>query len=135
VSEGDVEVRYLDLDDILDVTRFATALDPVIRDIGLLESAIHRPRSSAFGVDAYPDLAMKAAALLESLVRNHALVDGNKRTAWVSCWLFLRLNGWHLKGPVDAAFDLVIGIAEGRVDLADLADTAAALEGWSTPEP
>ena len=129
MSEPEVGVRYLDLDDLIDVVVFATDGAPAIRDIGLLESAIYRPMSSAFGADAYPTLHLKAAALLESLARNHALVDGNKRSAWLACWLFLRLNGQRLDVAPDAAFDLIIGVAEGQIELSEAAD---ALAGWST---
>jgi death on curing protein len=133
VSDEEVEVRYLDLDDLYDIIRFATDLEPAVRDLGLLDSALHRPMASAFGQDAYSTLAAKAAALLESLLRNHALIDGNKRTAWVACQFFLRLNRTRLAiddagdGP---AYDLIIGIAEGRLELDEI---AAALGSWSRP--
>jgi death-on-curing protein len=101
---------------------------PVLRDRGLLDSAAARPRSSAFGVDAYPDLHTKAAALLESLVRNHALVDGNKRLGWLATAVFHRRNGYLLRAPDDLAYDLVIGVAEVRLDLVTVADK---LKGWT----
>jgi death-on-curing protein len=116
--------------ELLGIVRVATGLDPVVRDLGLLESALHRPQTTVFGEDAYPSLFAKASALLESLVRNHALVDGNKRTAWVACATFLEANGRPVDAPDDEAFDLVIGIAEGRVELEQIAD---ALERWSEP--
>ena len=65
-----------------------------VRDVGLLESAAARPRTSLWGGDAYPTLGSKAAALLDSLVNNHALVDGNKRLGWLATVVFLDLNGW-----------------------------------------
>ena len=92
-----------------------------IRDVGLLDSAAARPRSTAFGQDAYPTVALKAAALLESVVRNHALVDGNKRLGWLAALVFLDLNGHAVDVSDDAAFDLVIEIASGRPDLHDIA--------------
>jgi death-on-curing protein len=64
---------YLDLEDLLEIAREAVGRDVVVRDYGLLESALARPRASVFGQDAYPDLHLKAAALLHSLARNHAL--------------------------------------------------------------
>lgn len=130
MSESPSQVRYLDLDDLLDVITFATGAGPAIRDLGLLESALHRPAASAFGEDAYPDLFVKAAALTDSLIRNHGLIDGNKRTGWLACWLFLRLNGRRLGGPTDDAFDLVIAIAEGRIELDQIAEKLAQ---WSGP--
>ena len=90
-----------------------------VRDSGLLASALTRPSTSLFGVDAYPTIDRKAAALLESLARNHALFDGNKRTAWTTLVTFLWINGWKHDFSTDAAFDLVVGVASGEVDLDD----------------
>jgi death-on-curing protein len=88
-----------------------------IRDAGLLASALSRPSASMFDVDAYPSLDRKAAALLESLTRNHALVDGNKRTAWTLTIVFLWINGWQHDFSTEDAFALVIGVAAGAIDL------------------
>ncbi|MEU6487814.1 type II toxin-antitoxin system death-on-curing family toxin [Streptomyces sp. NPDC046887] len=88
----------------------------VVRDPGLLESAVHRPAAAMFGEEAYPDLIDKAAALLQSLAVNHPLVDGNKRTAWLSCVTFLAVNGVHLGPDIDAAERLVIEVATGEAD-------------------
>ncbi|QHC63476.1 type II toxin-antitoxin system death-on-curing family toxin [Rathayibacter festucae] len=119
-------VRYLRLEDLL-----ALADDlgvPHVRDLGLLDSAAHRPQSSLFGREAYPDVPQKAAVLLESLVRNHPLVDGNKRLGWLSVVVFLGLNGLELDAPEDDAYDLVIGVATGSVEVAE---TAGLLESWT----
>ena len=86
-------VEYLDLDDLLLIGRDAVGGEVVVRDYGLLESALARPQTTVFGADAYPDLPTKAAALLHSLARNHALVDGNKRLAWLATYVFLDING------------------------------------------
>lgn len=67
-----------------------------VRDVGLLESAVARPRATFGGVDLYPDLFHKAAALMESLILNHPFVDGNKRTAITAAALFLLRNGYRL---------------------------------------
>lgn len=88
-----------------------------VRDVGLLSSALARPSASAFGTDAYPSLDRKAAALLESGVRNHALLDGNKRTGWTLMVLFLWVNGHQHNFGTDEAFDLVLGAAAGTIDL------------------
>ena len=72
---------FLDHEDLLHIAERALGVPAVVRDHGLLESALGRPRATAFGVDAYPGIHEKAAALLHSLTRNHALVDGNKRLA------------------------------------------------------
>ena len=85
--------EYLDLDDLVDLARTLLGDPPPIRDIGLLGSAAARPQTTAFGEDAYPNLLTKAAALLQSLVNNHSLVDGNKRLGWLATAVFLELNG------------------------------------------
>ena len=108
--------RYLDIDDLLALTR-ALRAGPV-RDLGLLEAARARPRASVFGADAYPDLVGKAAALLESLARNHALVDGNKRLAWLATVVFLDLNGHAVHMDDDTAIELVMAVAQGDLDRA-----------------
>jgi death-on-curing protein len=112
------EVRYLDLDDLLRLVR-ALRAGPV-RDIGLLDSSAARPRSTAFGVDAYGTLPHKAAALLHSLARNHALVDGNKRLAWLASVTFLDINGAAPQITDDEAFDLVMDVASGAADVEEI---------------
>lgn len=88
-----------------------------IRDAGLLGSALARPATTIMGDDAYPSLPKKAAALLDSLARYHALIDGNKRTAWTLMVAFLGLNGYRHDFDTDTAFDLVVGVASGSIDL------------------
>lgn len=90
-----------------------------IRDEGLLFSALARPASSAFGTDAYPELELKAAALMHSLARNHPLFDGNERFAWYLTLAFLGINGRRVVMTTDTAFDLVLGVARGETELAD----------------
>lgn len=109
------EVEYLDLEDAVLLIR-ALGVGPV-RDLGLLDSAMARPRSSAFGVDAYPTVEIKAAALLHSLAGNHPLVDGNKRLAWLATVVFLELNGFEPKLSDNEAFDVVWDVASGESDL------------------
>jgi death-on-curing protein len=121
--------EYLDLDDLLEIARQAVGEDAVVGDYGLLESALARPRASAFGQDAYPDLHLKAAALLQSLARNHALVDGNKRLAWTACRTFLAINGQWISAPEDERFEFVIHVATGV--LPDLDKIAEELRTWS----
>lgn len=113
------EVEYLDLEDLLLLTR-RLGVGPV-REAGLLDAACARPRSSAFGVDAYPTVETKAAALLHSLVRNHALVDGNKRLAWLASVVFLALNGRAVELSDDEAFELVMEASQGRQDVTEIA--------------
>ena len=113
------DVEYLDLEDILAMVRILD-IGPV-RDIGLLDSAVERPRSSAFGEDAYPTLDLKSAALLHSMTKNHAFVDGNKRLAWLSTVVFCDLNGSASHLTDDEAFRLVWDIASSDMDVASIA--------------
>jgi death on curing protein len=109
-------VIYLTLEELLVVADRALAGDVVLRDVGLLEAALARPRASAFGSDAYPLLIEKAAALLHSLAKNHALVDGNKRLALAGTIAFLGLNGLRLTYTNDEVYDLIIAVADGTID-------------------
>jgi death-on-curing protein len=118
-----VTVEYLTTEDILLLAEMAIGKAPEVRDLGLLDSAAHRPMASAFGRDAYPDLVTKAAALLDSLVRNHPFIDGNKRSGWVATVTFCELNGLTLAPPEDAAYELVMAVARGDLtDLGELVD-------------
>ncbi len=114
--------RFLTIDDALQVL---DRLGFRARDIGLLASALARPATSAGGADAYPDLDTKAAALLESVVRNHPLLDGNKRTGWTLLVGFLWINGFRLEVSIDDAFALVVGVANGEVGIESAASTIA----------
>jgi len=125
-------IEYLDLDDLLEVARHAVGEDVPVRDYGLLESALARPRASVFGQDAYPDLHLKAAALLHSLARNHALVDGNKRLAWTACRTLLAINGQWISAPEDQRFAFVIRVATGAERGLD--EIAEQLRAWSYQE-
>ena len=118
----------LDLDDLLAAAEAALGEPPLVRDIGLLDAAAARPRSSVFGADAYPDLDRKAAALLHSIVTSHPLVDGNKRLGWVAVRLFYRLNDADLQAPEDSAYELVVEVAGGR--LRDVDRIAERLTSW-----
>ncbi|KPC82629.1 phage killer protein [Streptomyces sp. NRRL S-4] len=89
-------------------------------DVGLLESAAHRPSAAMFGEEAYPDVLDKAAALLQSLAINRPLFDGNRRTAWLSCVTFLAMNGVDLRPDIDAAEQLVVAVASGEADEVEL---------------
>jgi len=113
-------VEYLDLDDVMEMVR-TLGVGPV-RDVGLLDSAVNRPRASAFGEDAYETFELKAAALLQSLAKNHALVDGNKRTAWLCMVVFCDLNGVGPGLTNDQAYDLVIAVASTQMELSEIAE-------------
>ena len=116
-----IELEYLDIEDIVEMIR-TLGVGP-IRDLGLLDSAVNRPRSSAFGEDAYESLDLKAAALLHSMTKNHALVDGNKRLAWLSTVVFCDLNGFAPVLCDDDAFQLVWDIARSaEADISAIAN-------------
>jgi death on curing protein len=121
--------EYLDLDDLLDIAHAAVGGSVVVEDYGLLESALARARASVFGQDAYPDLHLKAAALMQSLARNDALMDGNKRLAWTACRTFLAINSQWISAPEDDRFELVIQVATGA--LPDVDKIAEQLRAWS----
>jgi death-on-curing protein len=112
-----VNCVYLSAEDVLVIADHACPdMQVVIRDAGLLESAVHRPSAAMFGQEAYPDLLDKAAALLQSLAINHPLFDGNRRTAWLSCVTFLAMNDVEPRPDIDAAERLVISVATGELD-------------------
>lgn len=117
---------YLTIEDALKIAEAVVGAPPEIRDLGMIDSALARPQASAFGEDAYPTLDLKAAAMLQSLVGNHGLVDGNKRLGLACTSVFLTLNG----APLDLddeteAYDLVIAVATG--ELKEVSEIAAAL--------
>jgi len=122
-----------DLPELLHIAKRVLGSDPPVRDIGLLESAVARPQATAFGADAYSDLDSKAAALLHSLARNHALVDGNKRLALAAVIAFYGVNGRRLTLTNDDAYDLVIDVATGHLDSAE--EIARRLQSATEPRP
>jgi death-on-curing protein len=123
--------EYLDLEDLLAAAEAALGSTPVVRDLGILEAAAARPRATAFGGEIYRDVHAKAAALLHSIVTGHPLADGNKRLGWVATRLFYRLNGLDVRAPEPAAFELIVGIADGRVR--DVDGIAHVLVAWVVP--
>jgi death-on-curing protein len=124
-------VIFLTLPELLHVAERTLGPDYSVRDYGLLEAALARPQATAFGKDAYLTLDAKAAALLHSLARNHALIDGNKRLALAALIAFYGLNGRRLTLTNDAAYDLVMKVASGQLDMAD--DIAAVLQPATQP--
>ncbi|MGB3184969.1 MAG: type II toxin-antitoxin system death-on-curing family toxin [Ornithinimicrobium sp.] len=121
---------YLDVDDLMKVA-YRVLPSVEIQDEGLLESALGRPQASAFGADAYPDLFTKAAALVHSVTKNHALVDGNKRLALAALIAFLGINGLRLTMTNDEAYDFIIDIAEGT--LVEVSEIGARIESRTSP--
>jgi death-on-curing protein len=114
-------VEFLELDDLVDLARALLGDPPPIRDVGLLGSAAARPQTTVFGQDAYPELVEKAAALLQSIVNNHPLVDGNKRLGWLATAVFLEINGVSASRiGNDEVYELVIWVASTNPDLGDI---------------
>ena len=127
-SVSDAEVEYLDVEDLVDLARMLLGNPPPIRDMGLLGSAAARPQTTVFGEDAYPDIWTKAAALLQSVVKNHPLIDGNKRLGWLSTAVFLELNGVATQHATnDNVYEFVVGIAAGTHMVEEIAEGLRAL--------
>ena len=122
------DVEFLDLDDVLDLIRRLLGDPPPIQDIGLLGSAVARPQTAVFGQDAYPDIWSKAAALLQSIGNNHALIDGNKRLGWLATAVFLEINGVsviHVSN--DDIYQFVIDVAANNPSFEHIAAALRAL--------
>lgn len=123
---------FLELEpDLLYIAERTLGHAPQVRDYGLLESALARPRATAFGDDAYAGIHRKAAALLHSLAKNHALIDGNKRLALAAVLAFYGTNGSRLTMTNDDAYALVMSVASG--DRNDIAQIASLLEHGTSP--
>lgn len=122
---------FLDLDDVVHIAGRVLAGHVTIRDRGLLASAVARPQASAFGEDAYETLHDKCAALLHSVARNHALVDGNKRLALATTIAFLGVNGSRLTLSNDDAYRLIVAVASGAID--EVPTISARLRSGSRP--
>lgn len=120
--------HYLSTENLVDIA--AELGDYQVRDMGLLDGAARRPAASVFGNDAYADVHLKAAALMESIVRHKPMIDGNRPLGWSCAVIFLGLNGQTLKAPFDPAYDLVVRVGEG---LASPKEVAAALREWCAP--
>jgi death-on-curing protein len=109
-------VHYISFEDVVDIIR-VTGIGP-IRDQGLLESSLQRPQVVLWGEETYPTLFEKAASLLQSLARNHALFDGNKRLAWICMHTFLAMNGWRIgSDDEEGNLQFMLGCARGDFEL------------------
>jgi len=114
-SGSDGGIEYLDVEDLVRLATLLLGDPPPIRDMGLLGSAAARPQTAVFGEDAYPDLWTKAAALLQSVVKNHPLVDGNKRLGWLATAVFLELNDKTVvQATNDDVYSFVVAVAAGK---------------------
>jgi len=114
------EIDFLTFQDLLELGNSIIG-DFRVRDMGLLESAAARPKTSVFGEDAYPTFELKMAALMHSLARNHALIDGNKRIAWSAGRLFALMNGVDLKMDINVAEEMILQLARGELAVDELA--------------
>jgi death-on-curing protein len=127
-SVSDIDVEYLDVEDLVDLARLLLGDPPPIRDMGLLGSAAARPQTTVFGEDAYPDLWTKAASLLQFLVKNHPLIDGNKRLGWLSTAVFLELNEVPIHSASnDEVYRFVLAVAAGAQGVEGIAQGLRAL--------
>jgi death-on-curing protein len=114
-------MRYLNVVELMIINEEIIGGSTQLRDVDLLESAAERPKTSAFGEDAYVSVTDKAAALFHSLSRNHAFVDGNKRTSTVALILFLRLNGYQTTWTPEDALAFILEVAVGKHEVNDIA--------------
>jgi death on curing protein len=130
---SDSPTEYLDMEDLLLIAHDAVDGEISVRDHGLLASTLARPPTTVFGADAYPDLPTKAAALLHSLACDHALVDGNKRLAWLATYVFMDINGHRLHASTDEVVGLVLAVAAG--ELRDVEAIADRLRVWASERP
>ena len=114
---------FLDLADVLALASRLLGDPPPIRDVGLLESAVARPRTVVFGVEAYETIWTKAAVLLQSIVNNHALIDGNKRLGWLATAVFLELNDMPIsQASNDDVYEFVLSVASGSPEVDEIAE-------------
>jgi death on curing protein len=124
-------ITYLDASDLLVLAAAVTGGDLVVRDLGLLDSAAHRPRATVLGVQAYDTLWLKAAALLDSIVRTKPLIEGNWRLGWVAAVTMCDMNGWWIDADEDDALEIVREVGRGTVDVPKM---AGHLEQWALPK-
>jgi death-on-curing protein len=124
-------ITYLTANDVLRINERFVGPDQ-LRDVGLVDGAVMRPQTSAFGEDAFPTIHEKAAALLHGFARNHPFVTGNKRTAWASTALFYMVNGYNLHAEAGEVIGLTNDAAEGLIGVQDI---AATLKVWAQPFP
>ena len=112
-------MQYLSLEDALQQISIAGFY---VKEVGLLDSALARPQTSVFGEDAYPTLELKAAAMTHSVIKNHPMVDGNKRTSWFLLNAFLYINGYLLEMSTELGLEFTLGIATDRLSLEEAAE-------------
>lgn len=112
-------IKYLEIDDALEQVAF---LGFYVKDAGLLDSALRRPQATVFGEDAYPSLSLKAAAMMHSIIKNHPMVDDNKRTSWILFVSFIVRNGYIHNMTDQQGFDLTLNLATDQIDIFQAAE-------------
>jgi death-on-curing protein len=112
-------MQYLSLEDALQQIAISGFY---VKDAGLLDSALARPQTSVFGEDAYPTLELKAAAMTHSVIKNHPMVDGNKRTSWFLLNAFLYINGYLLEMSTEEGLEFTLGVATDQLSLEEAAE-------------
>lgn len=122
---------YLDASDLLVLATAVIGGDLIVRDIGLLDAAAHRPRATVLGVEAYDTLWLKAAALMDSIVRTRPLAAGNWRLGWVAAVTLCDINGWWIDAEEETALSLVRELGRGEIDPRAAAERLAE---WATPK-
>ena len=116
------EVEYLDVEDLIELATALLGDPPPLRDVGLLAAAAARPLATAFGADVYPDVWTKAAALLDSVVNHHALIDGDKGLGWLATAVFLERNGMPItQASNTGVYEVVVGVAAHHLSVDDIA--------------
>lgn len=123
--------EYLDASDLLVLATAVTGGDLVVRDLGLLDAAAHRPRATVLGVEAYDSLWSKAASLLDSIVRGRPLAQGNWRLGWVAAVTLCDINGWWIDAEDEDALELVRQVGRGEVDVRSAGESLAR---WAVPK-
>ncbi len=123
-------VEYLTPEDLVHLAALLLGDPPPVRDVGLLGAAAARPQTTVFGEDAYPDVWTKAVSLLQSVVKNHPLVDGNKRLGWLATAVFLELSGVvAARAANDDVYDLVMRVASRHESVDEIAMALRAIVG------
>lgn len=116
--------KYLEIDEVLLIHQTMTEMfggRPDIHDFTMLHSAVERPKVTFGGVDLYPTIFEKAAAMIHSLILNHPFDDGNKRTAISSTARFLYINGWELQLPIKESIKFTLNIDSHKLSLEKIA--------------
>ena len=119
-----MKTKYISLDEVIAIHDNMVSLyggSHGIRDLGLVESAISRPKATFGGADLYPDIFTKAAALFHSLMFNHAFVDGNKRTTISTTARFLNLNEYELDVSEREFVDFPLRVENNHLSLEEIA--------------